>query len=132
MSDRYALIEGGLVVEVREVADNFDPDEVAHKFDLRIVIQQPDPVFDPATHILVTPASELTSWDFIINPNDVEATRLVRALTAEEIAANDEQAAAQLEQEQAKALVPDLYDGTVSDAIQQKILARLIQDLYGT
>ena len=56
---RYALIENELVVETREMADNFDPDEVSHKFDLRIVNQQPDPVFDPATHILVTPAGEI-------------------------------------------------------------------------
>jgi hypothetical protein len=126
---RYAKIENDLVVETREMADNFDPDAVSHKGDFRIVNIQADPVFDPATHILVTPQSELTSWDYVVNPNDVEATRKVRALTQEEIDANDEQAAAQVERDQAAALVPDLYAGTVSDSIQQKMLARIIQDL---
>ena len=126
---RYARIENNLVVEVRDMADNFDPAEVAHKFDLRIVNQQPDPVFDPLTHILVTPQGELTSWDFVINPADVEATRKVRALTQGEIDAYDASVVAQNERNQAAALVPDLYAGTVSDNIQQKMLARIIQDL---
>ena len=126
---RYAKIENELVVETREMADNFDPDEVSHKGDFRIVNIQPDPVFDPATHILVTPQSELTSWDFVVNPSDVEATRKIRALTQEEIDANDTSAVAQNERDQAAALVPDLYAGTVSNNIQQKMLARIIQDL---
>ena len=127
---RYARIENELVVEVRDMADNFDPDEVRHKYDLRIVNQLPDPVFNPETEILVTPASELTSWDFVVNPNDVEATRLVRPLTQAELDANDEQAAAQAERDQAVALIPDLRAGTVPDNIQQKMLARLISDMY--
>ena len=92
---RYAKIEGGIVVETRNMASNFDPAEVAHKGDYRIVIQQADPAFDAATHILVTPTSDVASWDFIINPADVEATRKVRALTQDEIDANDANAAAQ-------------------------------------
>ena len=88
---RYARIENELVVEVRDMADNFDPDEVRHKYDLRIVNQLPDPVFDPETEILVTPASELTSWDFVVNPTDVDATRLVRPLTQEELDAYEEE-----------------------------------------
>ena len=126
---RYAKIENELVVETREMADNFSPDEVSHKGDFRIVNIQADPVFDPATHILVTPQSELTSWDFVVNPADVEATRKVRVLTQSELDANDEQAIAANERSQAAALVDDLYAGTVSDAIQQKMLARIIQDL---
>ena len=127
---RYARIENELVVEVRDMADNFDPDEVRHKYDLRIVNQLPDPVFDPETEILVTPASELTSWDFVVNPTDVVATRLVRPLTQEELDAKDEQAIAQAERDQAVALIPDLRAGTVSDSIQQKILARFVEDWW--
>jgi hypothetical protein len=128
---RYAKIESELVVEVRDMASNFDPAEVAHKGDFRIVNQQPDPVFDPDTHILVTPASELTSWDFVVNPADVDATRKVRALTQAEIDAKTDAGIAQAERDQAVSMIPDLKAGTVSDALQQKMLARLIEDMWG-
>ena len=125
---RYAKIENELVVEVRNMADNFVAEDVAHKGDFRLVNQQPDPVFDPDTHILVTPSGDLNSWDFVVGV-EVDATRKVRALTQAEIDANDDQAAAQLERDQAASLIPDLRAGTVSDAIQQKMLARIIEDM---
>ena len=127
---RYAKIENNLVVETREMADNFDPAEVAHKGDFRIVNIQADPVFDPDTHILVTPQGELTSWDFVINPSDVEATRKVRALTQQEIDANDAAAAEQAERELAKTYYQALKAGTATNGQVQRVVARLLKDAY--
>ena len=127
---RYAKIENNAVVETREMADNFNPTEVAHKFDFRIINVQADPAFDPLTHKLIR-NQELANWDFVINPTDVEATRKVIALTQAEIDAATAAAADQAEIDQAKALYQNLMDGTVSDAVQQKILARVIKSLFG-
>ena len=120
---RYAKIENNAVTETRAMADNFDPDAVRHKFDFRIINVQADPAYDPLTH-------KLEGWDYVINASDVEATRKVIALTQAEIDAATAAAADQAEIDQVKALVQNLMDGTVSDAIQQKILARLIKSLY--
>jgi len=126
---RYALIQNNAVTETREMAGNFNPTEVAHKFDFRIVNVQADPAFDPLTHKIIR-NQELANWDFVINANDVEATRKVIALTQAEIDAATAAAADQAEIDQVKALVQNLMDGTVSDAVQQKILARIIKTLY--
>ena len=130
----YAKIETGAVVEVRNMADNFDPAEVAHKFDFRIVIVQTDPVFDPLTHRLVG-GSNIANWDFVINPSDVEATRKVIALTQEEIDQATQDATDQAERDQAKALYQDLKSGAGNNNDRllrvEMVLARLLRDAYG-
>ena len=136
ISAEPVLVPGSeTVVETREMADNFDPDEVKQKGDYRILIKQDDPVFDPDTHILVTPTSELTSWSFVINPADVEATRLVRALTQEELDANAAQEEWTQEQETAKAQYDDLQNGVGTSAERlertEKVAAHLLKVTYG-
>ena len=120
---RYALIQNNAVTETRAMADNFNADAVRHKFDFRIINVQADPAFDPLTH-------KLLGWDYVINPASVDATRAIVALTQAEIDATTAAAADQAEIDQVKALVQNLMDGTVSDAVQQKILARVIKTLY--
>ena len=121
---KYALIESELVVEVRNMASNFDPAEVAHKFDFRVVILQPDPVFDPATE-------KLQGYTYVVNPADVEATRVVVALSQAELDALAEQA----ERDVAKALYQDLKNGVGNNTARllrvEKVLARLLKDAYG-
>ena len=120
---RYALIQNNAVVETRAMADNFSADAVRHKFDFRVINVQPDPAFDPLTH-------KLEGWDYVINPASVDATRAIVALTQAEIDAATAAATDQAEIDQAKALYQNLMDGMVNDAVQQKILARLIKSLY--
>ena len=75
---RYALIKSGVVVETRNMASNFVAEDVAHKFDFRVVNAQPDPVFDPAIE-------RLGDFEYVVNDDAVEATRAVVALTQAEI-----------------------------------------------
>jgi hypothetical protein len=121
---RYALIEVGVVVEVREMPDNFDPAEVAHKFDWRIISLQPDPAFDPATQ-------KLQGFDYVVNPSDVEATPTVVALNQAELDALAEQA----ERDIAKGFYQDLKDGAGNNAERltrvETVAARLLKDAYG-
>ena len=126
---RYAQIVNGAVFKVRDMTSNFVATEVAHKFDFRVINVQADPAYDPLTHKIIR-NQDLANWDFVINANDVEATRKVIALTQAEIDAATAAAADQAEIDQVKALVQNLMDGTVSDAVQQKILARLVKDAY--
>ena len=127
---RYAKIENGLVVEIRNMADNFDPTEVAHKFDFRVVNTQADPVYDPLIHKLLNSGNEVANWDFVINPADVEATRKVVALTQTEIDAATDLAANQDERDQAKTFYAALNAGTATNAQVQKVVARLLKDAY--
>jgi len=120
---RYARIELGLVVETRNMADNFEPTEVLHKFDWRIIVVQPDPVFDPATE-------KLQGFDYVVNPADVEATRAVVALNQDELDALADQA----ERDIAKALYLDLKNGVGTSVERivriEKVAARLLKDAY--
>ena len=120
---RYALIESELVVETREMPSNFDPAEVAHKFDWRIVVLQPDPPFDPATE-------KLKGYDFVVNPADVEATLKVVALTQAEL----DELAEQAERDIAKSMYQDLKDGTGTQLERlercEQVTARLLKDIY--
>ena len=120
---RYALIQNNAVVETREMADNFDPDAVRHKFDFRVVNVQPDPVFDPLTH-------KLLGWDYVINPASVDATRAIVALTQAEIDAATEAATNTSEREQAKTFYAALMAGTATNSQVQKVVARLLKDAY--
>lgn len=126
---RYARIENELVVEIRNMADNFDPAEVTHKFDFRVVNAQPDPVFDPLTHKIIR-NDDIANWDFVVNANDVEATRKVVALTQGEIDAATEVATNQAERDQAKTFYAALKAGTATNAQVQKVVARLLKDAY--
>ena len=120
---RYALIKNNAVVKTREMADNFDPAEVAHKFDFRIVNVQPNPVFDPDTH-------KLLGWDYVINVDSVDATPAVVALTQAEIDARTEAATDTDERETAKTFYAALVAGTATNAQVQRVVARLLKDAY--
>ena len=130
---RYALIEGGLVVEVRDMADNFDPSEVGHKFDWRLVVVQPDPVFDPLTHRIIR-NNDIANWVFGVGIAEVTATRKVIPLTQDEIDAAALVASEDADREIAKALYADLVAGTgnSNQRIQrlEKVAARLLKDAY--
>ena len=120
---KYALIENNAVTEVRNMADNFVAADVAHKFDLRVVNEQPNPVYDAATH-------KLGDWDYTINADSVDAVRSVVALTQAEIDANTDNAANAAEREQAKTYYDALMAGTATNAQVQKVVARLLKDAY--
>ncbi len=120
---RYARIESELVVEVRNMADNFVPAEVLHKFDWRIIVLQPDPAFDPATH-------KLQGFDYVVNPSDVEATKTVVPLTADELEALADEA----ERVIARSFYDDLKAGVGTNAQRltrvELVAARLLKDAY--
>ncbi len=121
---RYARIESELVVETREMADNFNPAEVIHKFDWRIIVPQPDPAFDPATE-------KLQGFTYVVNPTDVEATRVVVPLTQAELDALADEA----ERVIAKSFYDDLKAGVGNNATRlarvEQVVARLLRDAYG-
>ncbi len=120
---RYARIEAELVVETRNMADNFDPAEVAHKFDWRIIVLQSDPAFDPATE-------KLQGFDYVVNPADVEATKTVVPLTADELDALADEA----ERVIARSFYDDLKAGVGNNAQRltrvERVAARLLRDAY--
>ena len=126
---RYALIQNNAVTETREMADNFNPTEVAHKFDFRIINVQADPAYDPLTHKIIS-NQDIANWDFVINPADVEATRKVVALTQAEIDAATDAATDTAERDQAKTFYTALNAGTATNAQVQKVVARLLKDAY--
>ncbi len=125
---RYALIENGLVVEVKQMADNFNPSAVTHKFDFRLVNVLLDPAFDSSIE-------ELKGWTYTINPNSVDAQRVVVALSQEEMDENAQDEIDRTERNQARAAYQNLIDGVGTNAERlvrvERITARLLRDRYG-
>jgi len=120
---RYAKIISETVSEVRNMADNFDPAAVAHKFDFRIIVPVANPAFDPATE-------KLHGYDYVVYPEEVTATRKVVALSQGELDGLAEQA----ERDIAKTFYQDLKDGTGTQLERlvrvERVLARLLKDAY--
>ena len=61
-----------------------------------------------------------------------DGVRAEKQARQQEIDAASGQKDAQDERDQAVSLIPDLRAGTVSDAIQQKMLARIVEDMWSS
>jgi len=126
---KYALIEANAVIEVRNMPPGFNPADVAHKFDWRVVNILATPAIDPATE-------KIGPWNYVINPSDVDAQRTVVAKTQQEQNDYAQGQADAAERAIVKALYQALKNGTGTTtqrlARVERVAARLLRDAYGS
>lgn len=85
---RWANIVAGAVDHFREIPDGQIPDpNPAKGFDLRIVVESPEPNYDHTTHVL-----DPSTPTYTVNPTDVTMVWNLRAKTQAELDADKAQA----------------------------------------
>ena len=124
---KYARIVADAVAEIRDMASNFNPDEVRHKYDYRLANYLPDPAYNAATE-------KLSGEAYAINPDSVDVVKVVVALTQAEIDARAQAAADADELAQIKAVYQDLKNGVGTQLVRltrcERVLARMLKDIY--